>query len=294
MNDLEMNINPSPLIILFHGLSSSPLEFNFLSSQLKASGYRVFTPTIPGYSFGGTSSKWKYWLENAVEQVKKLQSEEAQPVCLGGISLGSTLALAVASQLHGIHGVVALSTTLKYNGWSMPWYRPLIPFGMMLGLGDLYKYRERDPFGIKNKQIRAYIKKIMSSDEISAVGGSYMSLRHMYEGNKLCRYTIRNLPKVVSSILTIHAIDDEIANTFNARMVGELTNPPLKRQIYLGNSYHMITVDNERETVAAEMISFLDRIYNNPNGEHFNEKIVSPELQRFLRNQERDIRSTND
>ena len=292
MNDPAMNINTAPLIILFHGLSSSPLEFNFLSSQLKAGGYRVFTPTIPGYSFGGNSSRWNAWLKEALEQVKNVQAQESLPVCIGGISLGSTLALAVASQLHNIHGVIALSTTLKYNGWSMPWYRPLIPFGMMLGLGDIYKYRERDPFGIKNRQIRAYIKKIMSSDDISAVGGSYMSLRHMHEGNKLCRYTIRNLPKITSSLLTIHAIDDEVANPLNAKIVGDHTTPPFKRQIYLGNSYHMITIDNERETVAAEIISFLDKIYGNPDGEHFSEKIISPELQRFLRNQDRDGPST--
>lgn len=287
MNDLAKNSPSAPLIILFHGLSSSPLEFNFISSQLSANGYRVATPIIDGYSFGGNATSWKSWVNEAVEQVKRYQAEEELPVSIGGISLGSTLALAVAAQLHDIQGVIALSTTLKYNGWAVPWYRPLISLGMMLGMGNSFKYRERDPFGIKNKQIRAYIKKILSSEEISAVGGSYMSLRHMHEGNKLCRHTIKNLSKVTSSILTIHAIDDEIANSNNAKMVGDLTNPPLKRQIYLGNSYHMITVDNERETVASETISFLDRIYGNPNGEHFNDKIISPELQRFLRDQDR-------
>ena len=287
MNDLAKNSSSAPLIILFHGLSSSPLEFNFLGAQLNASGYRVATPVIEGYTFGGNATSWRSWLNSAVEQVKKLQAQEDHPVCVGGISLGSTLALAVAAELHGVQGVISLSTTLKYNGWAVPWYRPLILLGMAIGLGDRFKYREREPFGIKNKQIRAYIKKILSSDEISAVGGSYMSLRHMHEGNKLCRHTIRNLSQVTSSLLTIHAIDDEIANSFNAQMVGEHTNPPLKRQIYLGNSYHMITVDNERETVASEIISFLDRIYGNPNGDHFNDKIISPELQRFLRNQDR-------
>lgn len=288
MNDLAKNLSSAPVIILFHGLSSSPLEFNFLSAQLTANGYRVVTPTIKGYGFGGNATSWKIWVKEAVEQVKLIQSEEKVPVCVGGISLGATLALAVAAQLHDILGVIALSTTLRYNGWAIPWYRHLIPLGMMLGLGDRFKYKEREPFGVMNKHIRAYIKKILANEEISAVGGSYMSLRHMYEGNKLCRHTIANLSQVTSAILTIHAIDDEIANTFNSEMVGELTHPPYKRQIYLGNSYHMITVDNERETVAAEIISFLDSIYRDSSGNNLSEKIVSPELQRFLRNQDRD------
>jgi len=284
MNDLAPNDNTRPLIVLFHGLSSSPLEFNFLGSQLTEAGYRVNTPTISGYTFGEKASSWKFWLSEAIKHVEALQKTESMPISLGGISLGSTLALAVASELNDILGVVALSTTLKYNGWAIPWYRPLIRLGMMLGLGDRYKYQERDPFGIKNPQIRAYIKRVLSSQELSSVGGSYMSLRHMHEGNKLCKHTIQNLSQVSSSILTIHAIDDEIANVLNAQLVGEKSSAALLRQVFLGNSYHMITVDNERETVAAESQNFLDLIYGKIKSIPEEEKILAPELQRFLRN----------
>ena len=284
MNDLAHNDHHSPLIVLFHGLSSSPLEFNFLSSQLAAAGYRVDTPTIPGYTFGGKATSWKSWLNEAVKHVESLQKTESKPISVGGISLGATLALAVASELNDILGVVALSTTLKYNGWAIPWYRSLIPLGMMVGLGDRFKYKERDPFGIKNPQIRAYIKRVLSNQDISAVGGLYMSLRHMHEGNKLCKHVRQNLSQVSSSVLTVHAIDDEIANVFNAQMIAEGSNAALLRQIYLGNSYHMITVDNERETVAAETQNFFDLIYGKIESIPAEEKILAPELQRFLRN----------
>jgi carboxylesterase len=284
MNDLAHNDDSSPLIVLFHGLSSSPMEFNFLGSQLNAAGYRVNTPTIPGYTFGGKASSWKSWLHEAVKHVENLQKTESKPISVGGISLGSTLALAVASELNDILGVVALSTTLKYNGWAIPWYRSLIPLGMMIGLGDRFKYKERDPFGIKNPQIRAYIKRVLSSQELSAVGGSYMSLRHMHEGNKLCKHVRGNLSSVSSSVLTVHAIDDEIANVFNAQIIADRSNAALLRQIYLGNSYHMIMVDNERETVAAETQNFLDLIYGKIEPIPSEEKILAPELQRFLRN----------
>jgi carboxylesterase len=281
------NDETSPLIVLFHGLSSSPLEFNFLSSQLIAAGFRVNTPNIAGYSFGGNATSWKSWLRDAVAHVKGLQATESMPISLGGISLGATLALAVASELNGILGVLALSTTLKYNGWAVPWYRPLIPVGIALGLGDRFKYMEKDPFGIKNPQIRAYIKRVLSSQEVSDVGGLYMTLRHMHEGNKLCRHVIQSLPSVSSSTLTIHAVDDEIANVLNAQLVAERSSAALVRQIYLGNSYHMITVDNERETVASEVVNFLDVIYGKIKSDPYEDKILAPELQRFLRNANR-------
>jgi len=283
MSEITQN-NSNQLIVLFHGLSSSPMEFNYLSSQLTDAGYRVSTPTIKGYTFGGKATSWKLWLSEAVKHVESLQKNEPKPICLGGISLGSTLALAVAAELNDILGVIALSTTLKYNGWAVPWYRSLIPLGMMIGLGDRFKYKEKDPFGIKNPQIRTYIKRILLRHELSAVGGSYMTLRHMHEGNKLCKHTAKNLSQVDSSILTVHAIDDEIANTFNAQIVKEKSNASLLRQIYLGNSYHMITVDNERETVATEIINFMDLIYGKIKSIPSEEKILAPELQRFLRN----------
>ncbi|WP_162786207.1 hypothetical protein [Polynucleobacter necessarius] len=46
----------------------------------------------------------------------------------------------------------------------------------------------------------------------------------------------------------------------------------------------MITVDNERETVTAETQSFLDLIYEKIQPTPAEEKVLAPELQRFLRN----------
>ena len=45
----------------------------------------------------------------------------------------------------------------------------------------------------------------------------------------------------------------------------------------------MITIDNERETVAYESVAFLREIYNQSTNAKIREKIISPELQRFLR-----------
>lgn len=291
MTDLAAKPHSKPLIVLFHGLCSSPLEFNYLANYLKENGYRVESPTFAGYAFGGNATEWWNWVDEAATYVQGLQKFETIPVSVGGISLGSTLALAVASKLHNIHGVLALSTTLNYNGWAVPWYRGFIPFAMLLGLGDRYKYRERDPFGIKNQQIRAYIKKVLAIEEVSSVGGSYMTLRHMHEGNKLCTYVKQNLHKVTSSILTVHAIDDEIANTSNVDLVMNLSSSIHKRRIYLGNSYHMITVDNERETVSSEVLAFLDEIYLDHQTNRSGDKIISPELQRFLRAESRSERN---
>ena len=150
-------------------------------------------------------------------------------------------------------------------------------------MGEKFKYKERDPFGIKNIQIRAHIKKVMAQQNISEVGGSYMTLNHIAQADNLCAYVRKNLTNVTASVLAIHAVDDEVAHPNNVDLLFKHISSPIKRAIYLGNSYHMITIDNERETVAYESVAFLREIYNQSTNAKIREKIISPELQRFLR-----------
>lgn len=283
MNIAEASDKSSPLIVLFHGLSSSPLELGYLANILRKNGFRVETPTFSGYNFGNHAGKWTDWLDESANYVHHLQKKEVLPISLGGISLGGTLALGVASKLDNVYAILCLSTTLNYNGWSIPWFRVFTNVGIWLGLGESFKYKERDPFGVKNIQIRAHIKKVMLSEQLSEVGGSYMTLNHIYQANKLCSYVKKNLANVTAAVLSIHAIDDEIAHPNNVELLHQSISSQVKRSIYLGNSYHMITVDNERETVAYESIAFLNEMYDLLAIKKIRKKIISPELQRFLR-----------
>ncbi len=71
------------------------------------------------------------------------------------------------------------------------------------------------------------------------------------------------LKAVTCPVLLLHAIQDSIASPDAARCVfGEI--PSLwKRAVWLENSDHVIFWDHEREKVAEEVLSFLDRIDRN-------------------------------
>lgn len=55
----------------------------------------------------------------------------------------------------------------------------------------------------------------------------------------------------------IHAEEDDVASMRNPRYVMAHLGSRHKELVTLHNSYHMITVDNEREHVASETIRFL-------------------------------------
>lgn len=288
MNTYQVNYNSdSHIIVLFHGICSTPLEFSSLNHYLTQNGFKVITPTIKGYSHGdGPSSNWEDWLADAVEIIKNLIVDNPNAkVSVGGISMGAIIAMAVAQNLDEIYSLVLLSAILKPDGWAIPWYRSLIPLGMLLGLGEKIKYPEQEPFGVKNPQMRALIKRSLKNKKVSEAGGDEMSIKHLYQGSKLCEHVTRHLPEITAHTLVIQAIDDEIGTVKNTQTILSGVSSKNVRVIYLGNSYHMITVDNERETVNFEIAHFLETAHINQNNiEELFESYgyVSPELQRYL------------
>jgi len=71
----------------------------------------------------------------------------------------------------------------------------------------------------------------------------------------------------------------------NAEWAYQNISSATKEFIYLGDSYHMITVDNERETVNQETARFLKKTVNDAlDTPAFDvATIQSPELRRLLR-----------
>jgi len=160
------------------------------------------------------------------------------------------------------------------------------PFRRFLGLGDKIKYPEQEPFGVKNPQMRALIKRGLKTKKVSEAGGDAMSVQHLYEGTKLCNNVSKHLSEITSHTLIIQAIDDEIGTIKNAEIINKGISSKNVRIIYLGNSYHMITVDNERETVNFEVGHFLETAHIDQNSiedmfENYGH--VSSELQRYLK-----------
>jgi carboxylesterase len=83
--------------LLIHGLASSPLEVRFVARLLHRAGFTVRVPVIPGYSMGYEVGEWWDWLLKA-ERVYAEMRSTFKTVCIAGLSVGATLALALASR----------------------------------------------------------------------------------------------------------------------------------------------------------------------------------------------------
>lgn len=250
-------------IVLFHGLSSSPLELQIVARGLSRAGYTVLLPTIPGFTWQAgepTPPDWRRWVA-AASDVFERQCAQYESVSVGGLCIGAVLALHVAAKRTGTPAsVLALSTTLHYDGWSLPWYRHLLPLAAWLPFGSRYRFRERWPWGVKDPRMRQWIEQQMNAEGESAAGASELGARHLLEARRLIRHTRPLLPQVTSPTLLIHAMEDEVASPRSAEEVVRSVNAERTRLVMLRDSYHMISLDREKQRVVEELTDFLSAL----------------------------------
>lgn len=252
-------------VLLLHGLQSSPAELQPIAKRLHQAGYSVHVPHIPGYGYmqGDTPrsvTRWQDWHAKALAEFHALKQHHST-VAVGGLCIGATLSLSIAAELGDeVSALTLLATTLWYDGWSIPWYRFLRYIGYYSPVRYLYSYREREPFGLKNEQLRKWIAREMSHKDSSIVGASKLNLPAIQEAERMIKTVKRFLPRVTAPAIIIHALDDDVASPRNARYVAAHLGSSNIESVMLHNSYHMITVDNDRELVASETIRFFNAL----------------------------------
>jgi carboxylesterase len=261
--DLHLDAGPHAVLML-HGLGAAPLELARLGQEAQKEGFSVRVPAIDGYCYGTDVRPWSDWRDQVFEHYWNCK-KSFETVSVMGVSMGATLALMLAEH-ESPAAVVALSTALAYDGWAIPWYHGLIAVARWIPFSGRYQYVEREPYGLKNRETRAMVKRMMRSQHISEVGAEVLSLPLISEGKKLIKATKSEAARIESPILFMHSIDDESVHVKNPELIYKRVKSIDKEFIYLGDSYHMITIDNERDLVRKESLRFLKSAVNKTTG----------------------------
>lgn len=253
-------------VLLLHGLQSSPAELQPIAKRLHQAGYTVHVPHITGYAYtqGETPrsvTHWQDWHAHALAEFRTLK-QKYRTVSVGGLCIGATLSLSIAAELgEEVSALTLLATTLWYDGWSIPWYRFLRYAGYYSPFRYIYSYREREPYGLKNKQLRKWIAREMSHKDSTIVGASKLNLPAVQEAERMIASVKKSMHRVTAPAIIIHAQEDDVASPRNARYVAAHIGSKSVKSVMLQNSYHMITVDNDREQVASDTIAFFKEIH---------------------------------
>lgn len=252
-------------IILLHGLCSTPDELLSIQGPLRQRGGTVVPLRIDGYSFDAAAperqaSPCASWVQAVQARVQALR-EDHDKVIVVGISAGCALALGAAmSAADAPDGLVLLSTTLRYDGWGVSPWRFLLPLALYTPIGRWWQYREAPPFGVKNERIRAWIARELEQRRISRAGSATLGVSHLRENDRLVRHVRRQLGQVrCTQVLAIHAQEDEVASPRNLDLLARGLPPGCTLQAQtVRDSYHMISIDNDRQEVVRLVLGFVE------------------------------------
>lgn len=247
-------------ILLLHGLRGNPMELQLLAQRLHAAGHTVSVPYLSGYGQRpgdcAPVAGFESWLDLARQKLAALTAERG-PAIVGGLCIGADLALRLARQAEeSVVGLMLVSTTLFYDGWNLPWYRWLLPLAGPTPLKHCYRLREKSPYGVKNERIRQWIARQMESTGNSIAGARDLPLSAIYEAYRLMRVVRRSLPQITQPALILHAAEDEMASLRTPELLAARLGSSTIKKIIFTDSYHMLTLDNDREGVARACIVF--------------------------------------
>ncbi|MBV8249219.1 MAG: alpha/beta fold hydrolase [Comamonas sp.] len=255
-------------VLLIHGLTGTPAEMRLLGKGLNKQGFTVYGVQLAGHCGSMedlVESRWTDWLASAESGLQRF-ARHVDHVVVGGLSMGALLSLAVAERNpEQVAGVCALSTTFRYDGWSIPFYTRLaflLPLFRLLGIGRRSVFMEAPPYGIKDEALRARIVEQMHSGDSAAAGLPGNPWWSIIELRALSAHVLAQLDRLRSPCLVLHAKDDDISSVSNAYDIERGAKNAHVELVLLDNCYHMITIDRERRTVIAKMNEFVANIAN--------------------------------
>lgn len=249
-------------ILLVHGLGGTPIEMRYVAQALARSGHTVYCCQLAGHC--GTPeelrlSTWRDWYASVEAAHDKLK-QHCDVIFAGGLSMGAILALHLGyNRPNGVHGLLLFAPAFRLDGWAMPWHSRLLRFVRPTPIPLEFEMPEKEPYGIKDERMRAIVISGMQSGNTAEAGIFSTPLRSLANMNALCSMVRRNLGKIKQPAFVAHPRNDDMASFDNAVYVQKNLGG-LVDCVVLDNSYHIVTLDQQREVVAERSIEFVARV----------------------------------
>lgn len=274
-----LNADAGCVVLLLHGLTGSPTELGYLAYSLRRrGGHTVHCPRLAnhGQPLGVLSrTGWQQLYESAKDafiEARRAARDKRMPLVVGGLSLGAVLALILAAEFPGdIAGAACLSPTLFYDGWNVPWLHKLLPLVNYTPLKYFSYFRESEPFGLKDEELRRKVAaqyekmSLHDSGDAASIGYAHFPVRLFCEMRPLVARCKRLLPAVTSPVLLVQAEHDDMTGPRNAEFIRDRVRSARRELVLLKRSYHLVSVDLERSVVADRVGAFCDSLAASPS-----------------------------
>lgn len=224
--------------LLVHGFTGNPSSLRPMGEYLAAQGFAVLGPRLKGH---GTSVEdmagctYRDWLNSAEAGLQDLL-KQCGKVFVAGLSMGATIAMHLAcSHPNQVRGVIPVCGPVYFKGLKyalVPLLRPFVK--TVPGVGSDIK----DPAAAE-----------LAYDKVPVP--SFVELL------KLCRLVKEELPLIKQPALIFESREDHVVHPSNAAYILEHLGSTDKELIWLENSYHVATLDFDKELIFEKTAEFM-------------------------------------
>lgn len=225
--------------LLVHGLTGTPKEMRWMGEYLHARGLTVLAIRLAGHATSPADlvrTRWQDWMAS-VEDGLNLLRDCCDQVFIAGLSLGGALTLLAAAHFP-VQGAIALSTPYNLpNDWRLNYVR-------------LFKYLqprvEKGPPDWHNLAA--------ASDHVDY---PYYPTAAIAELRDILAEMRAALPTIRVPVLLAHSRNDRGVDPANMNRIYETLGSADKHLVWVENSGHVVTRENDRQMVFAAAWQFI-------------------------------------
>lgn len=230
----------SVAVLLCHGFTGSPQSLRPWGEHLGAQGFTVSCPRLPGHGSRWqdlNKTRWPDWFDTLDTELHELLGR-GQPVVVGGLSMGGTLALRLAECHPDIAGLVLVNPSLlteRLDARALPLLSRVIP--TLAGVaGDIAK------------------------PGVQEVGYDRLPLKAAASLQQLWKVTRAGLGTITMPILLYRSAIDHVVEPASAVMLHAGVNSPDLTEVVLERSYHVATLDYDAPLIFDGSTDFIRRV----------------------------------
>jgi carboxylesterase len=229
-------------VLVLHGFTGNPSSMRPLAQRFAAAGFTVDLPRLPGH---GTSvedaltTRWSDWSHAALAAFDAL-AERSAKVAVVGLSMGGALAAYVAEQRPGVAACVFINPLLRPQP---PEVLALIDDAVAGGVTVFDK--GSDPV-VKKEGVEESAYTVWPLPALKSLMDSLPAVHAA-------------LGTIAAPSLVLTSREDHTVPTDNSLdLVAALRGPV--EHLWLENSDHVATIDNDQELLEATTLSFVERV----------------------------------
>ena len=225
-------------VLVSHGYTGNPQSMRYLAEGLADAGFTVALPRLKGHGTTAAdmaTSTASDWIAD-LEQASAWLQQRCDTLFVTGLSMGGTLTLFMAGQHPDLFkGIIPINAIVFSNN------------------PDLASLAFLSPAPPEVPGIGSDIK----AEGVTELAYPVVPVPTVKELFTLMKVADEMLPRIACPALIFVSRDDHVVPPVNAQYIFDKLPNADKRLVWLENSYHVATLDNDKDLILQQSIAFI-------------------------------------